>query len=74
MNPFITIFKTDLQKYPGAEIALPQFSQKIKEVNDVNVYISQNSTQLIEFICYLKDSDIPFSFFPNEEELIANFP
>jgi hypothetical protein len=69
MNPVITISKLELQKKPQAEQKLEEFADKVSEVNQLNVYVAKNSMQLIEFICFLKDSAIRFDFFANEEEL-----
>jgi hypothetical protein len=69
MNPVITISKQELQKYSHAEIKIAAFAEKVSEMNHQYVYVSQTGIQLIEFICFLKDSGIHFEFFSNEEEL-----
>lgn len=73
MIPLIAISKTELQKNPGAEAGLLQFAEKKDEISSVNIYISQTSTQLVEFICFLKDSNIRFQFYASEEELKKKF-
>jgi hypothetical protein len=69
MTPIITIAKQELEKHSHSEPKIAAFAEKVSEMNHQNVYVSQTGIQLIEFICFLKDSGIHFEFFSNEEEL-----
>jgi hypothetical protein len=69
MNPVITISKTILAKRPESEVKILEFAQKIKEINNVIVYMSQSGNQLVELIIFLKASKIHFEFYATEDEL-----
>jgi hypothetical protein len=69
MNPVIAISRSEFKKSPELERKLADFSLKVKEIENFNIYISPTNIQLMEFICYLKDADIHFDFYSSEEEL-----
>jgi hypothetical protein len=71
MNPVITISKNELKAHPDSEKRMTEFVEKVSDFNDLHVYSPPNSMQLIEFICFLKDSAILFDFFSNEKEMKA---
>jgi hypothetical protein len=73
MNPVIAISRLEFKKIPGSESKLADFSLKVKEIKNYNIYISPTNIQLMEFICYLKDADIHFDFYSSEEELSELF-
>lgn len=48
---------------------MTEFAQKVSDTNDRHIYVAPSQMQLIEFVCFLKDSAIQFDFFSNEEEM-----
>lgn len=73
MNPVIAISKSEFKKHLTSEAKMGEFSIKVKETNQFNVYISPTNVQLMEFICYLRDTNINFQFYASEEELAEVF-
>lgn len=48
---------------------MAEFAEKVTEINDLHIYVSPTQMQLIEFVCFLKDSAIQFDFFSSKEEM-----
>ena len=71
MEPVIAISTIELKKHGNAEKRMKEFAEKVSEINNYHIYVSPTSMQLIEFVCFLKDSSIRFDFFSDEEEMRA---
>lgn len=70
MSLLITVSKSELKKYPQAELLFAVLTEKVSEINKLNIYIIQDPEKLSQLVCFLRDSKIVFGFYGNESELI----
>ena len=68
MKPIIAISKAELQRHPHADKMLSTHAGKVTETDTLNIYIVHDSIAFLELFCYLRDSEILFTY-GNDEEI-----